>query len=178
MRWCWCCVVLLCVWLGAIERDHLEHFSFGGSLRFCQSSDRRSFASDRKIDLGASREKLILKSSIPRARARPRPRLARAIAPETTAPTKHTTALQPTNTTLNNGTHQANRSQEHRKKARDDGYFAWLASSFSRRSTIDRSCIASRLDVRLANGRRRMPSLVVGGGVRARKPPSAPSSAC
>ena len=41
-----------------------------------------------------------------------------------------------------------------------------------------RSCIARRLDVRLANGRRRMPSLVVGGGVRARKPPSAPSSAC
>ena len=58
------------------------------------------------------------------------------------------------------------------------GHFAWLASSFSRRSTIDRSCIASRLDVRLTNGRRRMPSLVVGGGVRARKPPSAPSSAC
>ena len=57
------------------------------------------------------------------------------------------------------------------------GHFAWLASSFSRRSTIDRSCIASRLDVRLANGRRRMPSLVVGGGVRARKPPSAPSRA-
>jgi len=53
-----------------------------------------------------------------------------------------------------------------------------LASSFSRRSTIDRSCIARRLDVRLTNGRRRMPSLVVGGGVRARKPPSAPSSAC
>ena len=58
------------------------------------------------------------------------------------------------------------------------GHFAWLASSFSRRSTIDRSCIARRLDVRLTNGRRRMPSLVVGGGVRARKPPSAPSSAC
>ena len=48
----------------------------------------------------------------------------------------------------------------------------------SRRSTIGRSCIARWLDVRLANGRRRMPSLVVGGGVRARKPPSAPSSAC
>ena len=58
------------------------------------------------------------------------------------------------------------------------GHFAWLASSFSRRSTIDRSCIASRLDVRLTNGRRRMPSLVVGGGVQARKHPSAPSSAC
>ena len=57
------------------------------------------------------------------------------------------------------------------------GHFAWLASSFSRRSTIDRSCIARRLDVRLTNGRRRMPSLVVGGGVRARKPPSAPSRA-
>ena len=57
-------------------------------------------------------------------------------------------------------------------------WLAWLASSFSRRSTIDRSCIARRLDVRLTNGRRRMPSLVVGGGVRARKPPSAPSSAC
>ena len=38
------------------------------------------------------------------------------------------------------------------------GHFAWLASSFSRRSTIDRSCIASRLDARMTNGRRRMPS--------------------
>ena len=48
------CSVVVCL-VGAIGRDHLEHFSFGGSLRFCQSSDRRSFASDRKIDGCVSR---------------------------------------------------------------------------------------------------------------------------
>ena len=48
------CSAVVCL-VGAIGRDHLEHFSFGGSLRFCQSSDRRSFASDRKIDGCVSR---------------------------------------------------------------------------------------------------------------------------